>query len=302
VNAHVPGPWPALPYAEWSDTLGTLHMVMQILGKVRVALSEPEPEFAHVALYVTARGISTGPVPSARGIFGVEADFFDHRVYVRTSWGEVHSVALAARPIAGFWADFTAALSAAGIDVVLSTMPQEVPDPIPFAEDTVHAEYDPGLARRFWEILTLIQPVFAEYRAAYHGRVTPVHFFWGSMDLAVTRFSGRPCDPPENADFLMRGSHDAEQISVGFWAGSESFPEPAFYAYSYPEAEGVEVVALAPGAAFFSRDLGEHLLRYDDVRNEPEPGAPIRTFFDSFYTAASMKCAWDATLMPSSQP
>jgi hypothetical protein len=299
VSAHVPGSWPALPYAEWRDTLATLHMEMQILGKVRVALSPPEPEFAHVALYVTARGISTGPVPSVRGIFEVEADFFDHRVFVRTSWGEVHSVALAARPIAAFWADFTAALSAAGIDVELSTMPQEVPDPIPFPDDTVHATYDPGHARRFWEILTLVQPVFAEYRAGYHGRVTPVHFFWGSMDLAVTRFSGRPCDPPEHSDFLVRGTYDAEQISVGWWSGSENFPQPAFYAYSYPKGEGIAEAPLDPPAASWSAELGEHVLLYDDVRAEPDPGVPVRAFLDSFFTAASMRCAWDPSLAPS---
>lgn len=300
MSTHVHGPWPALPYAEWSDTLDTLHMEMQILGKVRVALSPPEPEFAHVALSLTSRGLTTGVVPSTRGIFAVEADFIDHQVFVRTAWGETRTVPLVARPIAEFWTDFNAALAAAGVEVELSTMPQEVSDPIPFPDDSVHHEYDPEHAHRFWHILTLVQPVFAEYRAAYHGRVTPVHFFWGSMDLAVTRFSGRPCDPPKDADFILRGSHDAEQISVGWWAGNEKFPEPAFYAYSYPKAEGIEAVALPPDAAFFSRDLGEHLLRYDDVRNQPDPGAPVRTFFDGFYAAASMKCAWDATLMPAS--
>jgi Family of unknown function (DUF5996) len=300
VNVQVPGPWPAIPYADWKDTLATLHMEMQILGKVRVALSPPEPEWAHIALYVTPRGMTTGPVPSARGIFAVEADLLDHQVVVRTAWGEVRTVALRARPIAEFWSEFTAVLAAAGVDVELSTMPQEVPDPVPFPDDTAPRSYDPEHAQRFARILTLIEPVFAEYRGAYHGRVTPVHFFWGSMDLAVTRFSGRPCEPPPNADFLIRKSFDAEQISVGWWAGSDNFPEPAFYAYAYPKAEGIEAVTLTPDAAFFSSDLGEHLLRYDDVRNEPDPSAPIRTFFDSFYTASSMRCAWDASLMPAS--
>ena len=293
MSARVPGPWPALPYDGWRGTRDTLHMEMQMLGKVRVALSEPEPEFAHVALYVTARGISTGPVPSVRGIFEVEADFFDHRVYVRTAWGEVHSVPLAARPVAVFWTEFNAALAAAGIDVELADMPQEVPDPIPFPDDTVHAEYEPAAARRFWEILTLVQSVLADYRAAYLGRVTPVQFFWGHIDLAVTRFSGRPCDPPENADFLDRGTYDAEQISVGWWAGSDNFREPAFYAYSYPKGDGIEDVALEPASAFWSAELGEHVLRYDDVRNEPDPGVPVRAFLDSFYDAASARCAWD---------
>jgi hypothetical protein len=297
---HVAGPWPALVYEEWRDTLATLHMEMQILGKVRVALSPPEPEFAHVALYVSPRGITTGLVPSARGPFEVEADLCDHHVVLRTSWGTTRTVALTARPVAEFWTDLTGALAVEGIDAELSTMPQEVPDPIPFPDDTVHAAYEPEHAHRFWRVLTLVEPVFAEYRAAYVGRVTKVQFFWGSMDLAVTRFSGRPCDPPEHADFLMRGSHDAEQISAGWWAGSPEFPEPAFYAYSYPKAEGVEGLAIPPPAAFYSTDLGEHLLRYDDVRGLDDPSAAVRTFLDGFYAAASTRCAWDAALLPAS--
>lgn len=295
----VPGPWPALPYEEWVDTLGTLHMEMQILGKIRVALSPPEPEFGHVALYVTARGIGTGLVPSARGVFDVEADLVAHQVVVRTAWGERREIPLVARPIAEFWAELTGAIADVGIDVDLPSVPQEVPDPIPFPEDTVHSAYDPAHAHRFWQVLTLVEPVFAEYRAAYRGRVTPVNFFWGSMDLAVTRFSGRPCDPPEGADFLMRGSHDAEQISAGWWAGSPNFPEPAFYAYSYPKADDIERAEIPPPAAFYSAELGEHLLRYDDVRELDDPGGTVRAFLDGFYVTASMRCAWDAELMPS---
>lgn len=294
---HVPGPWPALPYREWRDTLDTLHMEMQILGKVRVALSPPEPEFAHVALRVTTRGISTGLVPSVRGLFEVEADLCSHQVVLRTSWGETREVALTARPVAAFWDDVTGALGALGVDTELSPMPQEVDDPIPFPEDTVHTAYDAEAAHRFWRVLTLVQPAFAEYRAAYRGRVTPVHFFWGSMDLAVTRFSGRPCDPPEGADFLIRGSHDAEQVSAGWWPGSASFPEPACYAYSYPKADGVEGAMVPPPSAFFSTDLGEHVLRYDDVRELDDPTAAIREFLDGFYAVASTRCAWDATLV-----
>jgi hypothetical protein len=171
-------------------------------------------------------------------------------------------------------------------------MPQEVPDPIPFPDDTVHHTYDPEYAQRFWRILTLMWPVFAEYRGAYTGRVTPVQFFWGSLDLAVTRFSGEPCDPPPNADLIVRGTYDAEQISVGWWAGNDAFPEPAFYAYSYPKAEGIEQVTLRPAAAFWSPDLGEHLLRYDDVRTAASPADQIRAFFESFYDEASSRCAW----------
>jgi len=183
-----------------------------------------------------------------------------------------------------------------GIDAELSPMPQEVPDPIPFPDDRVHAAYEPHHAHRFWRVLTCVEPVLAEYRAAFRGRTTPVHFFWGSMDLAVTRFSGKPCDPPDGADFLIRGSHDAEQVSIGWWAGSPNFPEPAFYAYSYPEADGIADVTLAPAAAFFSAELGEHILRYDDVRTLADPGAAVHEFLDSFFTVSSTRCAWDSTL------
>ena len=300
MTARVSGPWPALPYTDWKDTLDTLHMEMQIVGKVRVALSPKEPAWAHAALYVTARGLTTGPVPSSRGIFEVEADLIDHQVAVRTAWGKTHVVQLAARPVAEFFAEFTRALSAVGVEVELSTMPQEVPDPIPFTDDTTHRTYDPNSANRFWRILSLIQPVFAEYRAAYRGRASPVHFFWGSMDLAITRFSGRPCDPPPNADFLIRDTYDAEQINAGWWPGNAAFPEPAFYAYSYPKAEGIEHASLQPEAVFWSPDLGEHLLRYDDVRAEASPAEPIRAFFDSFYTSASTRRAWDLGLVAKS--
>jgi hypothetical protein len=298
--SHVPGPWPSLPYREWEETLGTLHMELQILGKVRVALSPPEPEFAHVALAVTARGIGTGLVPSARGPFEVEADLCDHQVSVRTSWGETRMVALTARPVAEFWTEFNGALAAVGVDTELSPLAQEVPDPIPFPDDTVHRVYDPEHAHRFWRVLTFVVPVFADYRAAYRGRVTPLQFFWGGMDLAVTRFSGRPCDPPEDADFLVRGAHDAEQVAVGWWPGNAAFPGAACYAYSYPKADGIEQVTLAPAPAFWSAELGEHLLRYDDVRELEDPSAAIRAFLDSFYAAASARCAWNAELLPGS--
>ena len=182
-------------------------------------------------------------------------------------------------------------------------MPQEVPDPIPFPDDTVHAEYDPGHARRFWEILTLVQPVFAEYRAAYHGRVTPVHFFWGQhrpRGHSVLRATVRPA----GARRLPRPRHATtpSRSASGGGPASDNFPEPAFYAYSYPKGDGIEEAALEPSAAFWSAELGEHLLRYDDVRTAADPGVPIRAFFDSFFTAASMRCAWDPSLVGPAGP
>ena len=291
------GAWPALPYDEWHDTLGTLHMEMQILGKVRVALSPPEPEWAHVTLSLSPRGLRTGLIPSSTGTFEVEADLIDHQVVVQVTDGPRATVALAARPIAEFYREFTAALTSVGVEVELPSVPQEVPDPIPFPEDTVHHVYDPDHAHRFWRVLTLVHPPFDAYRAAYRAKVSPVQFFWGGMDLNVLRFSGRPCAPPADADFLLRTSHDVEQISVGFWPGNAQFPEPAFYAYGYPKPEGIEQAVLAPSTAFWSDTMGEHFLRYDDVRTAPDPAALVREFLDSAYEACASRSGWASSLV-----
>ncbi len=289
--------WPALPYAAWAGTLDTVHMELQILGKVRVALSPREPEWAHVALYVSPRGITTGPVPSPAGLLEVEADFLDHRVVIRTMAGATATVALAARPIAEFWSDFVGALRRVGVDTELATVPQEVPDPVPFPDDTTHTSYDPEAAQRFWRVLALMEPVFEEYRAAFRGKVSRVQFFWGSADLAVTRFSGEPCTPPPGADLLMRGSYDYEQMSVGWWPGSASFPEPAFYAYGYPKPDGIERAVLASPGAAWNDELGEFILLYEDVRGAASPEAAVRAFFDAAYDACASRAGWDPGLL-----
>lgn len=291
--------WPELPYEHWADTLDTVHMVLQILGKVRVALSPKEPEWAHITLYVSARGLTTGPVPSSVGVFDVEADFLHHEVVIRTADGEVERVPLRARPIAEFWADFVAALAKLGIEVELSPMPQEVPDPIPFPDDTTHTAYDPDAATRFWRVLAAVEPVLATYRAAFNGKVSRVQFFWGSVDLTVTRFSGEPCTPPPGANLLDREAYDYEQMSVGWWPGSATFPRPAFYAYAYPKPEGIEDARLdVPGAAW-NTELGEFILGYDDVRTAPSPEAALRAFLDAAYVACATRAHWDPRLTAS---
>lgn len=291
------GAWPALPYASWTDTLDTLHMELQILGKVRVARSPKEPEWAHITLYVSPRGLTTGPVPSDAGLFDIEADFIDHQVVIRTVAGAVATVALTARPVAEFWNDFNATLRGVGVDTELSPMPQEVPDPIPFPDDTTHHAYDPEAAHRFWRALTLMEPVFSDYRAAFKGKVSRVQFFWGSADLAVTRFSGQPCTPPPGADLLMRETYDFEQMSVGWWPGNATFPDPAFYAYSYPKPDGIEQAELAPPNAGWNTELGEFILLYDDVRAAPSPAGALRAFLDSAYDACASRAGWDPGLV-----
>jgi hypothetical protein len=289
--------WPELPYEEWSDTLDTLHMVLQIVGKVRVALSPTEPEWAHITLYVSARGLTTGPVPSPVGLLDVEVDLLHHEVVVRTADGEVERVALWARPVAEFWTDFTAALRTLGIDVELSPEAQEVPDPIPFPEDTTHATYDPGAATRFWRTLAVMEPTFAAYRGGYFGKVSRVQFFWGSADLNVTRFSGEPCSPPPDAGLLDRGAYDHEQVSAGWWPGNAVYPRPAFYAYAYPKPEGIETADLGVDGASWNADLGEFVLDYDVVRTSSSPEAHLRRFLDSAYDACATRANWDPGLL-----
>jgi hypothetical protein len=288
--------WPELPYEEWSDTLGTLHMVLQILGKVRVALSPKEPEWAHIVLYVSARGLTTGPVPSNAGLFDVEADLLHHQVVIRTADGEAEEVPLRARPVAEFWTDFNTALRKLGIDVELSPEPQEVPDPIPFPDDTTHTAYDADAAARFWRVLSVIEPVFASYRADYQGKVSRVQLFWGHTDLNVTRFSGEPCMPPAGAGMLDRETYDYEQMSVGWWPGDASFRKPAFYAYGYPKPEGIGDVDLGVAGARWDGDLGEFVLDYDDVRAGPSPEAHLRQFLDAAYQACATRSNWDPRL------
>jgi hypothetical protein len=288
--------WPELPYAPWVDTLDTLHMVFQIMGKVRVALSPKEPEWAHITLYVSPRGITTGPVPTPVGLLEVEADFVEHQIVLTTSVGDTTTVALRPRPIAEFWTEFVAALRSVGVDTELSTMPQEVPDPIPFPEDTTHHSYDPEAAQRFWRVLAVMEPVFESYRAAFKGKVSRVQFFWGSVDLAVTRFSGQPCTPPPGAGMLERESYDFEQMSVGFWPGNTAFPDAAFYAYAYPKPDGIEAAELAsPGA--WNADLGEFVLLYEDVRTAPAPAEALRGFLDAAYDACCARAGWDPGLV-----
>ncbi len=288
--------WPALPYDESADTLDTVHMVVQILGKVRVALSPKEPEWAHITLYVTARGLTTGSVPSNIGLFDVEADLLHHEVIVRTADGEVERVPLRARPVAEFWSDFTTALAKLGVDVELSPDPQEVPDPIPFPDDTTHATYDPVAATRFWRALTVMEPVFGRYRADYQGKVSRVQLFWGHLDLNVTRFSGEPCTPPPGAGLLDREAYEHEQISVGWWPGDASFRRPAFYAYAYPKPDGIEAADLGIPGAEWDAELGEFILDYDVVRAAPSPEAALRAFLDAAYDACATRSNWDPRL------
>lgn len=293
--------WPELPYDAWKDTLATLHMNLQIVGKVRRALSPLEPQWANVPLYLSSRGLTTTPMAFEGVIFEIVIDLIDHQVVIQTVSGEARRVALAARPVAEFYADFMSNLKALGVDPRFRPIPDEVDDPIPFADDTIHRHYEPEWANRFWRVLSQVDVVLKAHRSRYRGRTSPVHFFWGTFDLALTRFSGRAAQPPPGAGIIRRLSADAEQICAGFWPGSAQFPRAAFFAYTYPKPDGIEDQVIEPAEAGWSGGLGEFALAYDDVRETASPRHAILQFFESTYAAGARLRGWDPGLVIESE-
>lgn len=288
--------WPELPYEEWRPTRDTLHMYTQVLGKLRLALSPFEPQWANVPLYVTARGLNTSAVPFDSGIFDAELDFFDHALVLRSSRGGLLRVPLGG-PVAEFYRGVTLALGSLGVSVSVSELPSEVPDPIPFPQDREHHTYVEEQAQRFWRLLARVDVVMKRHRARFRGKTSPVHFFWGSFDLANTRFSGRPATPPPGVDTIMRYSEDAEQICAGFWAGDARTPFPAFFAYGYPRPEGIEHAQPRPAPARWVEEAGLFLLPYDSVRTAPDPAAAILEFLTSTYDACAGRLGWSPDLL-----
>jgi hypothetical protein len=284
--------WPALPLEPWKDTRDTLHMYMQVVGKIRLGLSPPEPEFGQVALYLTARGLTTGPMPYGDINLQIDFDFIGHQLYFATSDGRLERLALTPRSVRDFYADVLAALRTLNIDVAINPKPQEVQDPIPFPEDVVHASYDASSVNAFWRILSSVDSVFKAFRAPYRGRHTPVNVWWGSCDLAYARYSGRAASPPPNSGYIMRHSMDAEEVAAGFWAGDGRYPAPAFYAYVYPKPDGIENATIRPPSASWNATLGEFLLPYESVRKAPSPEAEILEFLESTYQTGRRLGNW----------
>lgn len=285
--------WPALPLAAWADTYATLHMWTQIVGKVRLSLSPHVNHFWEVPLYVSSRGLTTSPIPYASGIFEVQFDFIEHKLDVSTSLGEIKSIRLQPRTVADFEVEFLALLKSLGIEVKIWDMPVEIPNPIRFDQDRVHGAYDARYANAFWRILVTVDSIFKEFRAGFIGKVSPVHFFWGSFDLAVTRFSGRRAPERPGADLITRESYSHEECSVGFWPGGGDVKGAAFYAYAAPEPSGFSEKAMRPAAAFYNKQMGEYLLMYDDVRASESPKAALFDFCQSTYDAAADLGKWD---------
>jgi hypothetical protein len=285
--------WPELPLEAWQDTYATLHMWTQIVGKVRLALSPRINQWWEVALYVTARGLTTSAIPYGDRIFEVQFDFIDHKLMIQTSWGSSKTLALRAQSVADFYAEFMSALQSLGIEVKIWTMPVEVPNPVRFPSDTQHASYDPEYANRFWRILVSCENIFQEFRAGFIGKDSPVHFFWGSFDLCVTRFSGRRAPERAGADFITREAYSHEVISAGFWPGGGDIKGAAFYCYAAPEPAGFGAQAVSPAAAFYHPQLHEYLLMYDDVRRAASPRKDLLSFLQSTYDAGANLARWD---------
>lgn len=283
--------WPPLPLDEWRTTCRTLHMWTQIVGKVRMALSPPMNHWWHVALYVNSRGLTTGPVPYPPGVFEIQFDFEKHAVDISTSQGPRASRPLQAESVANFYSGIFEALASLGIAVEINPMPQEVADAVPFDRDYANGSYDPQYANRFWHILVSSAKVLQRFRARFTGKCSPVHFFWGSFDLACTRFSGRPAPPRKGV--ISGPAYSHEVSSAGFWPGGGAVDNPAFYSYTVPQPPGMETQPVRPAAASWNNDLSEFILMYDDVRRAESPEETLYEFLESTYAAGARLANWD---------
>ena len=290
--------WPELPLPEWRDSYATLHLYSQIVGKTRLALAPMENHWWQVALYVTSRGLTTSPMPYDGRTVQVDFDFIDHRLLARTSDGAAASLALVPRSVSEFYQEYIALLAGLGVKLKIWPMPVELAEATPFSEDLAHAAYDPDAVSRFWRVLTQAERVMREFRGRFLGKSSPVHFFWGSFDLAVTRFSGRRAPPhpggaPNVGDWVMREAYSHEVSSAGFWPGGGAVNEPAFYSYAYPEPPGFAEALVKPEAAYYNRDMGEFVLPYEAVRRAPSPDDALMEFLQSSYEAAADLAKWD---------
>jgi hypothetical protein len=285
-------PWPALPYQAWKDTYATLHMWTQVVGKVALALAPPVNHSWAIAMQVTSRGLSTRTLPHGRRALTIEFDFIDHILTIRASDGAMRTMPLAPRSVADFYRDVMGLLREMALPVKIWPMPVEVESPVRFDQDTVHGSYDPMYANRCWRILVQLERVFTGARCPFVGKCSPVHFFWGSFDLAVTRFSGNPAPPREGPAF-MQEAYSHEVISHGFWPGGPPLPQPVLYAYAAPEPPGLKDAPVEPAAAFYHRELNEFILPYEAVRSAADPEDAIVRFVDSTYQQAAALAGWD---------
>ncbi len=284
--------WPHLPLAEWAATRDTLHMWTQIVGKLKVELAPFQNQLWHTALHLTARGLTTQPIPYGGGSLQADFDFVDHNLDIVTSEGGRKTIPLYPRSVAHFYAETMGCLEALGVAIQIDTMPQELSDPVPFETDTTHDSYDSQAVNRWWRILTSSARVMGEHRSWFRGKASPVHWFWGSFDLAATRHNGEPAEPPPGG-YIYRVAEDEKNWAGGFWPGSGPIDYPAFYAYIYPQPDGLPEATIAPDAAFWSEEMHEFLLPYDAVRTADDPEGALMTFLQATYSAGADLAGWD---------
>jgi len=294
--------WPDLPLSEWADTCATLHLWTQVVGKIRLAHAPMVNHWWQVALYVTCRGLTTSPIHHGGQSFQIDFDFIDHSLKLQTSSGEIETIPLGPRTVADFYAEVMGRLARLGLETRVWTMPVEIPDAVPFEQDRTHAAYDPEYATRFWRILIQVDRVLSRFRSQFLGKVSPVHFFWGSFDLAVTRFSGRVApglssDSPNLGAWVMEEAYSHEVSSAGFWPGNGGFGKAAFYSYAYPEPGDFASASISPAGAYYDEGLGQHILPYDAVRQATSPDDDLMRFLVSTYEAAADLGRWERSAL-----
>ena len=290
--------WPGLSYKEWKETLTTLHMWTQIVGKIRLIQNLWVNHSWHTSLYVTTRGLTTSPIPYKTMTFQIDFDFIEHKLIIQTSKGEIKMMQLVPRSVADFYGELFSKLEELNINIEIHAAPNEVANPIEFEKDIEHASYDADYANRFWRILMQADRVLKEFRSRFIGKCSPVHFFWGSFDLAVTRFSGRrapehPGGIPHLPDWVVREAYSHEVSSCGFWPGNEAIPKPVFYSYAYPEPPGFNAAKVGPGGAIYDSELREFILPYDEIRQSDKPDQMLLEFLQSSYEAAANLGGWN---------
>jgi Family of unknown function (DUF5996) len=299
--------WPALPFAEWSETCATLHMWTQIVGKIRLVQTPWTNHSWHVTLYLTARGLTTSPIPYGLHAFEIDFDFIDHELHIKKSDGARRTLKLQSQPVAAFYEAVMKALSAIELPVKIDLLPNEIENPIRFDQDKEHRSYNAEYANRFWRVLAQADRVFKDFRSRFCGKCSPVHFFWGSFDLAVTRFSGRPAPKhpggiPHLPDQVTREAYSQEVSSLGFWPGSAAAPRPLFYSYAYPEPPGFSEAKVQPAAASYNAKMREFILPYDSMRTATSPDDVLLDFAQSTYDAASKLAQWDRAALEEIKP
>ncbi len=294
----IPGDWPDLPFSEWADTCATLHLWTQVVGKIRLAHAPLVNHWWQVPLYVTCRGLTTSPIPHGGVSFQIDFDFISHALILQTSKGERETIPLGPRTVADFYQEVMSRLRGLGLETRIWTTPVEIPDAIPFEQDSTHASYDAEYAHRFWQILLQVDRVLTGFRGQFLGKASPVHFFWGSFDMAVTRFSGRPAprltsNSPNLGAWVMAEAYSHEVSSCGFWPGNGGFGEAAFYCYAYPQPPGFGSAPVSPSATYYDQGLGQFILPYDAIRQAKSPDEDLMSYLLSTYEAAANLGKWD---------